>query len=153
MQILNPKLILKRMDNGDINIIVDYDARFSAAERDLTVIVQLNFLERIFVIGVDPSGSTTGAVLDVFPLAVIEGITPAGTTPDDQSQTLHRHREKQAPRAKLDEDSNPIVPPDIIEDEIRCKIQIDPIGVPRRVEAFTNQFTLGLSTLPALEEI
>jgi hypothetical protein len=138
MQIVNETLTLKRRDNGDIRIIVDYDTRFNENERNLAS-DGLKWLETISIIGVD-TFVFEGEVLDVFPPTIIFGITP-GTG----DQVLHRHFEKQVPRVKLDEVSHRLLHPDLLQDDIVCKIQVDPLlKFPGTVETFTNVSKLGL---------
>jgi hypothetical protein len=116
--------------NTTIN--VKYNVVFTVFERHLAHL-GLVFQEQIAVIGVDPPGSTTGAVLTSFPNAPLP--VTDGTTP----QTIARNLSKTVLRASLQEDSG--VGDD---DEIRCRIRIAAIGLPPAVtaDAFTDQEVL-----------
>jgi hypothetical protein len=106
---------------------VQYSVYFSALERFLAG-NGLTFREIIQVMGIDPPGSTTGIVLAVFPVQNIP--VPAGTG----AVTVARDRsDLEVPRNALQED------PIGDSDEIRCKIIIQPIGLPAEVSAFTDQ--------------
>jgi hypothetical protein len=134
--IFEPKLDLERLGNGQVEIKVSYKGLFPVLDRHLAGL-GLRYVERIEVIGVDPAGSTTGTVLttfDVLQLPVTDGNVP---------QIIPRNRLKVVPRVTLDEDGNPNVNPDAIQDQIRCKIRIEPFGFPPAVTAaFTNQEVL-----------
>jgi len=113
--------------NTTIN--VTYDAKFSVFERHLAGL-GLIFRERIAVIGVDPPNSTTGAVVANFPspnLPVSDGTA---------EQTIARNVSLTVTRASLQEDSGAGD-----NDEIRCRIRIEAIGLPPDVtpDAFTDQ--------------
>ena len=112
---------------ANVTVRVTYQAVFTQFERHLAS-NGLIFRERIAVIGVDPAGSTTGTVLHNFAAANL-GVT-AGVGP----QTINRDRQITVTRASLQEDvglgDN---------DEIRCRIRIEPIGMPALVEEFTDQ--------------
>lgn len=136
-QILNRKLTLTQ-DGQNVNINVRYDAQFTRFERHL-VGLGLRFLERILVFGVDSPDPRTDNLLTVFtPLEVLE------VTDGNVPQTIARNRTIEVARAVLDEDQNPVVPPDALPDEIHCKIRIEAVGIPPAItEAFTDQAVLG----------
>jgi hypothetical protein len=129
------QLTLDRRPNGNVEIKVTYNVQFNKLERGLAEL-GMRFRERIAVIGVDPAGSTTGTVLKNFDPEFIT-ITP-GTAP------IPRTRKLTVSRALLDEDSNPFVGPDVIPDQIRCRIRIEAIGFPPAVtpDAFTDEEVL-----------
>jgi hypothetical protein len=150
--IRNPQLTLTR-EGSNLKINVTYSADFNTFERRL-VGLGLKYRQRLAVIGVDPPGATTGAVLAVssrFPnpifLDVTDGVgkqTVAGGGPLGGGTII-------VSRAELDEDSNPQVPPDADPDEIRCRIRIEAFGLPPAVtpDAFTDQEVLGGVFQPA----
>lgn len=133
----NRNLDLDR-NGGSVTVRVTYNAVFSVFERRLAGL-GMRFRERIAVIGVDPSGSTTGTVLASFPSPVL-GVTD-GATP----QIIPRNASITVSRATLDEDGSPFFGPDVIEDQIRCRIRLEAIGLPPAVtpDAFTDQEVLG----------
>ena len=119
-------------DNVAVN--VRYNAVFSPLERHLAA-NGLVFQERIAVLGVDGPATT---LLFTFPIATIPVTT--GTTP----QTIPRNRTVNVPRNDLIEDrvegpEGPIFP----GDEIRCRIEITPLGLPVPVTAVTDDESLG----------
>lgn len=117
--------------NTNVTVKVTYQAVFSPFERHLAS-NGLVFRERITVLGMDPPNATTGGtVLHTFPSQNLQ--VTAGTTP----QTINRSREISVSRASLQEDPNPGD-----ADEIRCRIRIEPIGMPDVVEGITNLQTL-----------
>jgi hypothetical protein len=134
--IFEPKLNLERIGGGQIEIKVSYKGLFPIFDRHLAGL-GLRYIERIEVIGVDPAGSTTGTVLTTFdPLQL-------PVTDGNVAQIIPRNRSKAVPRITLDEDGNPIIDPDAIPDQIRCRIRIDAFGLPPAVTAaFTNQEVL-----------
>lgn len=117
---------------GDnVTIRVTYNAVFSPLERHLAA-KGLIFQERIQVIGEDV-GTATDQILRTFPLVNISVSEGAGYL------TVPRDREITVPRALLQEDTGLGD-----ADEIRCKIEITPIGMPAVVSAFTpEQYLLG----------
>ena len=130
------RLSLERQGNN-VKITVQYNAVFSVFERHL-VGLGLKFRERIDVIGEDGSGAATSDVLTSFPsqiLAVTDGAA---------IQKIPRTVSMTVPRAVLDEDRNPLVPPDAIPDQIRCSVRIEALDLPLAVTPteFTNQQTL-----------
>ena len=144
--IFEPKLDLERIGGGQVEIKVSYKGLFPVFDRHLAGL-GLRYIERIEVIGVDPAGSTTGTVLTTFdPLQL-------PVTDGNVSQIIPRNRSKVVPRATLDEDGNPIIDPDAIPDEIRCRIRIDTLGFPPAITAaFTNEEVLQSVTAPTLTE-
>jgi len=117
---------------ANVKLTVTYKAVFSVFERRLAGL-GLIFLEQIAVIGVDPPGSTTGRVLDVF-----RDIQPVPVTDGNTALKVDRKHEHIMSKAALDED------PDIIlldEDEIRCRIRILALSLPPAVtpDVFTNE--------------
>ena len=144
--IFEPKLDLERLGNGQIEIKVSYKGLFPVFDRHLAGL-GLRYIERIEVIGVDPAGSTTGTVLTTFQaiqLQVTDGNVP---------QIIARTPSKVVPRAVLDEDGNPIVDPDAIPDQIRCRIRIDTLGFPPAITAtFTNEEVLEILPPQSIDE-
>ncbi len=110
-------------------IKVTYQATFSVFERHLAGL-GLKFRERIAVIGVDPPGSTTGTVIANFP--PVDFPVTDGTV----EQSMPINRSMTVTRASLQEDSGLGD-----DDEIRCRIRIEAIGLPPDVtpDAFTDQ--------------
>lgn len=116
---------------GDqVNIRVEYDAVFTQFERFLAE-NGLVFQERIRILGVDPPGSTIGIILITFVIG------PMPVTPGAGSQTIHRDRNINVTRASLQEDAGLGD-----ADEIRASIEIIPIGIPTKVQEFTDQEVL-----------
>jgi hypothetical protein len=139
--IKNPQLTLTR-EGSNLKIKVTYKAEFNTFERRL-IGLGLKYRQRLAVIGVDPPGATTGAVLAVSSrftnpsfLAVTDGV---GTQTVDGGDSII------VSRAELDEDSNPFVGADVDPDEIRCRIRIQAFGLPPAVtpDVFTDQEILG----------
>lgn len=118
--------------DSNVTIKVTYNAVFSAFERHLAGLGLL-YQERIRVLGIDPPGSTTGAVLHTF------AVQSLPVTNGDSTQTIPRSREITVSRASLQEDS---AAGDA--DEIRCKIEILAVGMPPSVTpaAFTDEVSL-----------
>lgn len=114
---------------ANTTINVKYNAVFSPFERFLAA-NGLVFRESIRVIGVDPAGSTTGTVLHNFPVQNLP--VTAGAAP----QTISRNRSLTVNRASLQED------PAGDNDEIRCRIEVNPIGIPSALADFTDQEVL-----------
>lgn len=138
--IRNPQLTLSRI-GSDFKIEVTYKADFNTLERRL-VGLGLRFRERIDVIGVDPPGATTGAVLAVssrFTSPFLHVTDGAG------KETIDGHDSIIVSRVELDEDSTPLAGADVDPDEIRCRIRIVAVGLPPAVtpDAFTDQEVLG----------
>jgi hypothetical protein len=114
---------------SNVMIRVTYNAVFSPLERHLAA-NGLIFRERIQVIGEDP-GTATDLLLHNFPLENIP--VPAGVVPP----IVSRNRSITVPRASLQED------PGLGDaDEIRCSIEITPIGLPTVITNFTPEGTL-----------
>jgi hypothetical protein len=127
----NRRLTLTTVGNN-VTINVTYNAIFSVFERRLAGL-GLVFRENIAVIGIDPAGANTGTVLDSINfenpnLAVTDGAAP---------QTIPRNVSVTVPRERLQEDADGT-------DEIRCRIQIEAVGLPPAVtsDRFTDQETL-----------
>lgn len=113
--------------NDKVTIKVTYNVGFSPFELHL-VANGLKFQEHISVIGVDPPNSTAGRVLKYFRPETL----PIITTPP--IPTLQRNRSITVSRASLQEDAGLGD-----DDEIRCRIEIKPIGMPGLVTGFTDQ--------------
>ena len=123
---------------ANVKVNVRYNAVFSAFERHLAGL-GMKFRERIDVFGVDDPGAATSAVVASFPsrfIAVTDGAAP---------QTIARNVSIVVPRAQLDEDANPILPPDFIPDEIQCGVRYEAVGLPLTVtqDVLSNQIALG----------
>jgi hypothetical protein len=144
--IFEPKLDLQRIGNGQVEIKISYKGVFPVFDRRLASL-GLRYVERIEVIGVDPAGSTTGTVLTTFePLQL-------PVTDGNVAQIITSNRSKTVSRITLDEDGNPILDPDAIPDQIRCRIRIDTFGFPPPITAaFTNEKVLESVTLPTFTE-
>jgi hypothetical protein len=115
----------------NVTVDVTYKAVFSSFERFLAA-NGLRFEERIRVIGVDPPGGTTGEVLHMFGNETLPVTAGAGP------QTIPRNRSITVSRASLNEDEALVDP----FDEIRCRIEIVPIGMPASITGFTDQEVL-----------
>ncbi len=115
---------------ANVTVNVTYNAVFSPFERFLAA-NGLRFEERIRVIGVDPPGATTGTILHNFPAQTLP--VTAGAVP----QTIARNRSITVTRASLQEDAGLGD-----ADEIRCRIEITPIGMPASITDFTDQEVL-----------
>lgn len=116
-------------DKTKIN--VSYDVFFNSLEMHLDA-KGLQFKEYITVMGMDSPGSRLGTVLHNFPSQTIQ--TVSGPVP---IPVVHRNRTKTVPRLSLDED------PSVGDaDEIRCRIEVVPVGMPTKVTQFTDQEVL-----------
>lgn len=114
---------------SNVTINVKYNAVFTPFERHLAS-NGLHFHERIRVIGEDP-GTATDIVLTSFPAFHFPVTAGAG------NQTIPRNVSKTVTRASLQED------PGLGDaDEIRCRIEIAPVGMPTTLTAFTDQEVL-----------
>jgi len=134
MPTTNTRRLNLTRQGDNVKITVQYNAVFSVFERHL-VGLGLKFRERIDVIGEDASGAATSDVLTSFPsriLAVTDGAAV---------QTIQRTVSMTVTRAALDEDGNPLLPPDLIPDQIRCSVRIEALDLPLAVTPteFTNQ--------------
>ncbi|HEX8248356.1 MAG TPA: hypothetical protein VF599_09310 [Pyrinomonadaceae bacterium] len=110
---------------GKINVDVRYTINFTQFERNL-VGLGLTFRELVEVFGVDAEQRTSHRL---FRVAFGQVPVTANTA------QLNRHHTKIVSRASLDEDAGIFT---LDDDEIICRIQILPIGLP---SAFTNSFT------------
>ena len=119
-------------DNVAIN--VRYNAVFSPLERHLAA-NGLVFQERISVLEVDP-----GSTKVLFTLLPLENIpVTAGTTP----QTVLRNRTMNVQRSDLVDDVQIINgEPRSRGDQIRCRIDITPVGLPIPISELTDQENL-----------
>jgi hypothetical protein len=117
--------------DSNVTVNVTYNAVFSQLERHLAA-QGLSFRERISVLGVDPSGGTTGTVLHNFGAQNIPVSDGAG------SVSVPRNRSITVSRASLQED---VAAGDT--DEIRARIAIELIGFPAPLaDQFTDQEVL-----------
>jgi hypothetical protein len=115
---------------ANVTVDVTYNAVFSPLERHLAA-NGLVFQERISVTGVDPPGATTGTTLHNFPvqnLPVTAGVVP---------QVIARNRSLVVTRASLQEDAGLGD-----ADEIRCRIEVRPVGLPETIADFSDQEVL-----------
>lgn len=103
--------------NQNTTIRVVYFPGFTESETKLLA-AGVTFHQHIEVIGIDPSGSTTGTVLTTFPNT---GIVPLLIPPF----SIPIVAEKTVSRASLQEDAGLGD-----NDEIRCKIRIHTVGLP-----------------------
>jgi len=116
-----------------MNVLVTYTVNLSQLESNL-VGLGMTFTDEAVLIGVDPSGGTTGTPLRL----VGGGLIPV--TSKAQSQAIEREHKAVVRRALLDEDPGTNIKDD---DEIRCRIQVSsPTLSTNLTEAFTNQITL-----------
>lgn len=137
MPTTNARELTLTRDGSNVKITVTYNAVFNTLERHFAGL-GMRFIERIAVIGVDPPGATTGTVLKEFPGQFIQVSGGVGTL------SVPRSREITMTRFELDEDRNPILPPDALPDEIRCRIRVESTGLPLPVtpDAFTDEKVL-----------
>jgi hypothetical protein len=128
--IISPTLTLTTV-GSNTTIEVKYTAQFTVFERRLAGL-GLVFQEQIFVIGIDPPGSTAGPVITQFPFQALPVTDDGLPIP----QFIARVRSLTVPRSLLQEDS---APGD--NDEIRCRINIASVGLPPALTpgSFTNQ--------------
>jgi hypothetical protein len=126
----NTNLMLTTVNNT-VTVNVTYDATFTPFERQLAGL-GMDFFEHIDVIGIDPPGSTTGAVLANFPNP------PYAVTVGSGAQVISRNVSLPLSRSSLQED--PTVGGVADDDEIRCKIRIKSKGLPP--EFTPDEFTL-----------
>ena len=127
----NPNLSLTTTD-GMTTIRVTYKAIFTEIDRNLAGL-GMKYHHHINVLGVDPSGSTTGTTLLSFPHVGF------AVTPGTGEQEFDRHHElPPVQRGVLQED------PGGDADEIRCNIRIHAVGLPDDFtpDKFTDQETL-----------
>lgn len=118
--------------NSDVTVRVQYDATFTEFERYLAS-NGMTFRENITVIGEDV-GTASDQTLHAFPIPV-NGIP---VTVGAGSLTVARDRSITVTRDSLQEDLGLVGP----DDEIACKIEIVPIGLPETVSGSTPQQTL-----------
>ena len=128
-KINSPTLTLTTVGDN-VTVKVTYSVVFDRFERFLVGGGML-FEELIEVVGVDPPGSVTGRVLTAFGTRVLP--VTAGVEP----QTITRNRSIIVTRALLQEDARP---GDV--DELRCRININPVGMPIQAAMVTNEKTL-----------
>ena len=124
-----PTGVLGEDDNVAVN--VRYNVVFSPLERFLAA-NGLVFQERISVLEVDPGGTTL-----LFTFLPIENIpVTAGTT----SQTIARNRTMNVLRSDLINDVG-LIGGELrsLGDEIRCRIEITPLGLPVPIIALTDE--------------
>jgi len=122
----------KSDDNVTVN--VRYNAVFSPLERHLAA-NGLVFQERISVLEVD-----TGSTKVLFTLLPVESIpVTAGTTP----QTITRNRTMNVFRSDLADDFR-LIGGELRStgDQIRCRIEITPLGLPAPLSELTDQENL-----------
>jgi hypothetical protein len=127
----NANLTLTTVDQT-VSIRVTYRVTFSAFERHLANL-GLIFRERIRVIGVDPSGGTTGIELHNF------GAQNIPVTNGNTEESFNRIRNIERSRASLQEDTGLGD-----NDEIRARIRIAALGFPpaETPDTFTDQEVL-----------
>jgi hypothetical protein len=67
-------------------------------------------------------------------------------------QTIQRTVSRTVTRAALDEDRNPLLPPDFFPDQIRCSVRIEALDLPLAVTPteFTNQQVLSFDDVNTL---
>ncbi|HEX8370973.1 MAG TPA: hypothetical protein VF604_20675 [Pyrinomonadaceae bacterium] len=123
--ITNRILALPEAGPDNIKIDVKYTINFSRFERNL-VGLGMTFRELVEVFGVDAEQRTSQLLKRV----VFGQLPVTANTPQ-----LNRHHTKIVSRASLDEDLGIFT---LDDDEIICRIQILPVGLP---PAFTNAFT------------
>lgn len=111
--------------DSTVTVRIQYNVTFSVLDRFLAA-NGLRFQESITVGGVD-APSSVDTVLTTFPAETIP--VSAGTTP----LTVPRVRTISVSRATLQED-----PAFGDTDEIRCKVQIKPVGMPADLSGISN---------------
>ena len=105
--------------NQNVTINIRFNAVFTEFERQLAGL-GMSFHQHIEVLGVDPSGGTTGTTVAAFPQ------TTFGVTVGAGPQTISRNESlPPIPRSSLQED---VAPGD--NDEVRCRIRIHSVGLP-----------------------
>lgn len=115
----------------NVTINVTYNAVFTPFERHLADLGMV-FQERIRVLGIDPPGSTTGTILSTLPLQNYP------VTNGNVQQVIARNRSVTVTRAFLQEDLGLGD-----ADEIRCRIEMVPLGFPTETaQFFTDQEVL-----------
>ena len=112
-----------------VTINVTYKAVFSPFERVLAA-NGLQFFERIRVLGVDGANGEITTVLPIAPTFVAQ-LLPV--TAGIGSETISRDRSITVSRSFLQEDPNLGDP-----DEIQCRIEIEPIGLPASLSTLTD---------------
>jgi hypothetical protein len=127
--VLAPNLTLTTV-GSNVTINVTYTAQASQLERFL-VANGMAIQERITVIGIDPPGGITGTTITFMPTQTLPVTGGAGPL------NLARNRTITVTRAVLQEDAGVGD-----ADEVRCKIELRPIGLPASVEGFTDQEVL-----------
>lgn len=133
----NLTLTITSGQGADANVAVNvrYNVVFSPLERHLGA-NGLVFRERISVLEVDP-----GSTKVLFTLLPIENIqVTAGTTP----QTIARNRTMNVLRSDLIDDVR-LIGGELVSlgDEIRCRIEITPLGLPDPISVLTDEEKLG----------
>src|SRR5574341_426603 len=125
---------------SNVTIEVSYSGVFSPVERFL-VANGLRFQEQIHVIGEDTAAATTRILFTFLPRDISSLVTP-GTT--ELTVPITPPARRTVTRALLQEDVGSEFPglPDRGNDEIRCRIEITPIGLPAFVSTLTRVETL-----------
>lgn len=140
--ILEPILHLQRLPDGTVRVDFSYLAYFYSYEREFTKLGMV-FEDEVQIIGVDPPPSWTDRIL-IHWVGQIFGVTFAHVP-----MMKLRQFSWTVPRARLDEDAQPNVGPDVDPDEIRCRVEIRTY-MPA-VWAYSNEEVLGPQ--PTVEEI
>ena len=131
---ITPRLAQGEPDGAHSVIEITYRVVFSRFERKL-VGLGLKFREIVSVFGADPPGSTTSSEPDL--LRFVETLN---VTPGDLDQVIERRHVEIVDNRSLDEDPGTI---SLDDDEIRCRIEIEALGIPPAVtRAFTNEVIL-----------
>ena len=136
----NRVLTLTRI-GGNVEIKVTYDAVFSTFDRRLAGL-GLQFIEAISVVGFDAFETTLEKKFEFLPGFVSQFLLVADGAGE---LSIPRTRTVTVPRAQLDEDRAGFFP-DMLEDEILCRIQIRAFNLPPEITtpfAFTNMVVLG----------
>ncbi|MFM9949074.1 MAG: hypothetical protein ACKV1O_14125 [Saprospiraceae bacterium] len=116
---------LELITNGDdVTIQVTYNVVFTQLEHHLAS-NGLRFAEYIRVIGEDSGTSSDRTLRNFTPMWIPVTSEPAG-------QTIERSRAITVPRTSLWEDNDNV-------SEIRCRIQIVPLGFPTTITGYTDQ--------------
>lgn len=116
-------------EGDNVTIKVQYKATFTPLDRHLAS-KGLRFRERILVIGEDP-GTRGDRLLYTFPMVNLP------VTDGSVNLVLNRNLSQTVTRASLQEDTGLGD-----ADEIRCNIQIIPMGIPETHSSYTDQEVL-----------
>ena len=147
------KLVLTKQENGGYEVLFTYRATFTFAEMQMTK-CGMTYRDRVYLIGVDPPGSTTGTIIPIYDFEHTFGefhVIPVsawdGIYPRPSGIGFDRTFAGSVTRAQLDEDpSHPFLSPDFDPDELRCRVEItsrqEPVELATIVR-FSNEEVIG----------